>query len=312
MNIKNYFKNIDLLEIESFVDNKITEDLYIEFKTSNFPVRLEFDNKNFSKCISGFANSSGGIIIWGIKASKNKDGVDAASAIKPIKGLIKFENHLKRIEGKAVIPMIAGIEYRRIIKNDDEGFLLVYVPPSDRTPHMALYADKHYYKRSGDSFYVCEHFDIMDMLNRKKTPKLHVDLENEVISKVVRNNKEKIRYHGFVTIKNIGNVTAKNLYILVKVQKPFYIANFGIDGNGNRGMRMIKSKNGYNTYIGGSEVVIHPDFSYEVDKVVINEIGFDNEIADLKMEFKLYADNMEPITGEIIRTKKEILKKPCA
>ncbi len=312
MNIKNYFNSIDLLEIESFVENKITEDLYIEFKTSNFPVKSEFDNKNFSKCISGFANSSGGIIIWGIKASKNKDGIDAASNIKPIKGVIKFENHLKRIEGKSVIPMIPGIEYRRILKNDDEGFLLVYVPPSDRTPHMALYAGKHYYKRSGDSFYVCEHFDIMDMINRKRTPKLYVDLESEIIWKKVQNNKEKIRYHGFITIKNIGNVTAKNLFILVKVQSPFHIASYGIDGNGNRGMKMLRSNAGFNRYIGGSEIVIHPDFSYEVDKIVINEIGFDNETADLIMEFKLYADNMTPITGKIIRTKDEILKTPCA
>ena len=39
-------------------------------------------------------------------------------------------------------------------------------------------------------------------------------------------------------------------------------------------MKMIKN-DGYNKYLGGSEIVIHPEFSYEVDKVVINEIGFD-------------------------------------
>lgn len=313
MDIKNYFNNIDLLEIENFVNNKITEDLYTEFKTSNFPIKTEFDNKNFSKCISGFSNSSGGIIIWGIKASKNKDGIDAASDLKPIKGLIKFENHLKRIEGKSVIPIIDGIEYRRILINDNAGYLLVYIPPSDRAPHMALYADKHYYKRSGDSFYICEHFDIMDMLNRKMTPKLKVELGNEIIWKKKLNNKERIRYHGFITITNIGNVTAKNLYISIEVlSHPFHIASYGIDGNGNRGMKIIKSNAGFRRYIGGSEIVIHPDFSYEVDKVVLNEIGFDNEITDLKLEFKLYAENMTPLTGVIIRTKEEILKKPCA
>ena len=205
--------------------------------------------------------------------------------------------------------MIDGIEYRRIIKNEDKGFLLVYIPPSDRAPHMALYADKHYFKRSGDSFYICEHFDIIDMLNRKRSPKLQVGLENEAIWTEVQNSKERIRYNGYITIKNIGSITAKNLYISVKVHSPFHIARYGIDGNGSRGMKMIKN-DGYNKYLGGSEIVIHPEFSYEVDKVVINEIGFDNEIADLTMEFKLYADNMTPIIGEINRTKDEILKKP--
>ena len=185
MNLKEYFENIDLDEINRFIENRVTEDLYMDFKTANYPIELKFDNKNFSKCLSGFANSSGGLIIWGVKASKNKEGLDVAKELKPISDLIKFENHLKRIEGKSVVPVIEGIEYRSILSSKDTGFLVVFVPPSDRTPHMALYADKHYYKRSGDSFYICEHFDIMDMINRKRTPKLSVELRNEQIEQKI-------------------------------------------------------------------------------------------------------------------------------
>ncbi len=39
----------------------------------------------------------------------------------------------------------------------DQGFIKTFVPKSNDAPHMANYAEKHYYKRSGDSSYQAEH-----------------------------------------------------------------------------------------------------------------------------------------------------------
>jgi predicted HTH transcriptional regulator len=152
MNLKEYFDKIELKELESFVEEQIAEDLFLEFKTANFPKGIEFDKKNFSKCLSGFSNSSGGILIWGISAKEKKNKPDVANELKPIKDLIDFEIYLKKNEGNAVIPLIDGVEYKRVMTDENCGYLLVLIPPSDRSPHMALFSDKRYYKRSGDSF----------------------------------------------------------------------------------------------------------------------------------------------------------------
>lgn len=306
MNLKEYFENIDLDEINRFIENRVTEDLYMDFKTANYPIELKFDNKNFSKCLSGFANSSGGLIIWGVKASKNKEGLDVAKELKPISDLIKFENHLKRIEGKSVVPVIEGIEYRSILSSKDTGFLVVFVPPSDRTPHMALYADKHYYKRSGDSFYICEHFDIMDMINRKRTPKLSVELRNEQIEQKTKNNEVKYKYKSIFTINNVSQVSAKHLAVSLKVYPPFNIAKYGIDGNGHRGMNSLPTNEDFIKYNGGSELVLHPESFHEVDKIVLNEIGWDNYTSDLTLEYKVFAENMIPLSGKITRKSKDL------
>lgn len=307
MNIKEYFKNIDLAGIKEFVETQTPEDLNLDFKTANFPADLNFDNKNFSKCLSGFANSLGGLIIWGIKANKNKDGVDAANDLKPIKELLKFENHLKRIEGKSVVPIIEGIDYRKIEESKDNGYLIVYIPQSDRAPHMAQYADKHYYKRSGDSFYICEHFDIMDMLNRKTTPKLEVEINFEKIERKFIKDIERYRYEGIFCVKNIGQVSLRYLVVYLKVHNPFYISTCGIDGNCNRGMKMLPTKEAFKKYEGGTELVIHPDTYHEVDKIVINEIGMDSEISDLIIEYKVIAEGMKMATGMITKKRDELL-----
>ena len=307
MSIKEYFERIDLLEIHDLVLNQISEDIFLEFKTANFPIVTEFDKKNFSKVLSGFSNSSGGILIWGILAKQKKNKPDVAGELKPIPNLIDFETYLKKNEGNAVVPLIDGVEYRRIFEDKQSGYLLVFIPQSDRAPHMALFSDKRYYKRSGDSFYMCEHFDIIDMLNRKTNPKIEVEIKNENIRKSIKNNEDRYTYQGVFCVNNIGQVSLKHLVVFIKVQHPFYIADYGIDGNGNRGMKKIATKDLFTKYIGGSDLVVHPETYHEVDKIVLNEIGLDKSIDDLIIEYKVIAEGMKLFTGTIVKKKDDLI-----
>lgn len=312
MDLNEYFNRIDLTEIHDFVTNQVAEDIFLEFKTANYPQGIDFDKKNFSKCLSGFANSSGGILIWGISAKESKNNPDVANELKPIKDIIEFENYLKKNEGNAVIPLIEGIEYRRILENGQGGYLLVYIPSSERSPHMGLFADKRYFKRSGDSFYICEHFDIIDMLNRKTTPEITIELKNEKTIEEITNSKITYRYQSIFCVKNIGQVSIKNLVVYIKVNSPFHISNYGIDGNRNRGMKTMPTNEQFKKYISGNELVIHPETYHEVDKIVINETGEDKAIRDLIIDYKVVADDMRLQTGKIVRTEKELIENTSA
>ena len=87
--MEEYFAKIDLSEIERYIEESQEEHIALEFKTVNHPIyndgNKNDDKKNFSKVLSGFANSNGGIVIWGIKAQKNLSGQDVAKEKKPIK-----------------------------------------------------------------------------------------------------------------------------------------------------------------------------------------------------------------------------------
>jgi len=308
MNLKEYFENLDLEQVEEFVTNKREEDLHLDFKTANFPnIDTNYDMKNFSECLSGFSNSDGGLIIWGIKASKNSKGQDVAHDKKPIKELTKFSNHLKRNEGRATTPNIIGIDYKKFeINKNDEGYLVVFVPPSDRSPHMANLSEKHYYKRSGDSFYICEHFDIIDLIGRNKNPELKFELTPFTIEPVGGREKPYYNIKVNFAISNNTSIIAKYPKLEIIVNHPFQIWEFGLDGNRNSGLKRQFFKTFSSHYIGGADFVIYPENILEIDCLILPNFCDESNIEQLSIQYKLVCEDMKMITDTLIIEKEKI------
>jgi hypothetical protein len=300
MNLKDYFNSIKYTDIQSFIEDKKKEDIFFEFKTANYPDKVDFDKKNFSRCLSAFANSAGGIIVWGISTQSVHGKYDVASKLKPLTDLLGFESYLMKIEHDAIIPSIEGVEYRRIIENDNSGFLLVFVPPSSRAPHMALFADKRYYKRNADNCYVCEHFDIMDMLNRKTAPDLNVILKNVKIEDRYRFAKPVKSFEGIICVENISAVSAQHVYLSLNISTPFKVSTFALDGNGSPGMDRRNNSYVNVSYSGGYNVVIHPTMIYEIDKIVLREEVETQVIPELRIDYTIICEGMNLKTGQII------------
>ena len=69
-------------------------------------------------------------------------------------------------------PIVEGIRHKSLETNSGKGFAATLVPESVSGRHMAKLGEDRCYKRSGDSFYVMEHFDLEDMFGRRQKPKL--------------------------------------------------------------------------------------------------------------------------------------------
>jgi predicted HTH transcriptional regulator len=79
MDLEEWFETIELRDINEFMDSGEQEDLRLEFKSVNKPdLSHPDDRRNFARALSGFANTSGGIVVWGISAKKNSDEIDCA------------------------------------------------------------------------------------------------------------------------------------------------------------------------------------------------------------------------------------------
>lgn len=57
--------------IDEYIVNMQTEELFLDFKQAisigkNGTTLHKDDRKNLAKCISGFGNSEGGVVIWGL------------------------------------------------------------------------------------------------------------------------------------------------------------------------------------------------------------------------------------------------------
>ncbi len=87
---------------------------------------------------------------------------------------------------------------------------------------MAKLGEDRYYKRSGDSFYRMEHFDLEDMFGRRKKPKLALS------TRVLKGSEDINIYLG---IANMGRGSARAHTLRSQIPEPFRLSMSGLDGN---------------------------------------------------------------------------------
>jgi hypothetical protein len=302
MNLLETFTSLNLADLQEYVDTQQDENLFLDFKRVNRPdLTNSDDKKNLAKALSGFSNSSGGLIIWGVDARKNAQGIDCAWEMKPIQMVKRFLSRLNELTGLAVSPIVDGVQHRIIETDKDDGFVVTYIPESDSGPHMAKMGDDRYYKRSGDSFYRLEHFDLEDMFGRRPRPILDL---NTRITGTGLNSKI------IIGIKNIGRGSAKAPYIAFGVSPPFKLDLYGLDGNMHEGMKKLPHLGSDlpHRYGEGSNVVIHPGIIHEVASLHLGLVPKESQIptSDIVVEYEMAAEEFLLSKGSKIITLNEL------
>ncbi len=132
-------------------DSPFSEEEWLDFKGS--PQNERDARSIWSKALSGFANITEGLIVWGMDARKTKPrGIDAACGLKLLFDPAAFESRLRDWVRDATNPPVMGVEYRSYPGPTGEGFVICLIPESGYKPHSAEWADKQYYYRAGDDF----------------------------------------------------------------------------------------------------------------------------------------------------------------
>jgi len=313
MNLESRFLSLDLEKIEHYISSSQEENLHLEFKTlSDNPLGTSDDKKNYSSALSGFANSSGGLLIWGIVARKNDRGVDCAVDLKPIKAVDLLISRLNELEGDAVSPHIDGVQHKPIPLRDNEGFAVTYIPESISGPHMAKLGEYRYYKRSGDSFYKMEHFDIEDMFGRRKKPDL--SLSTRIRPSHTRQTPHYTEHDLiiYISVVNNGRGSAIAPFLSVRVNNPYHIYSYGVDGNRHFGLPELNRSRGsqYVPYGSSSDFYIHPGISIDVTAIKASIINVEpnlSQVKDLTIKYVLAADGVSTKEGEEIVSRDELI-----
>jgi hypothetical protein len=173
------FESIEgLVGIRQLVADRAKEDIHLEFKTKknrSVPDLDDSDGWQFSRALSGFANSDGGVLVWGVEADKE----ERASKLKPIAAAADFEGRLKKSLLNSVQPFVDDVRIESILEVDGSGsgYLKVLIPRSEKAPHRAMLANREYFRRSTEGFYRMEHFDLEDAFGRRPHPALVLILE---------------------------------------------------------------------------------------------------------------------------------------
>ena len=262
MNIFETFERLSIEHLREYIARGQEEHLYLDFKLlKDASLASSDDKRNLARALSGFGNSSGGLIIWGVEARKNNDGVDCATALKEIDRVTFLLSRLNELTGDGVDPTVQGVRHRIIPgTGDGKGFAVSLIPESDTGPHMAKLGEDRYYKRSGDSFYKMEHYDIADMFSRRRRPNL-------VVTEKIEGRGAEVSI--ILGLRNDGRATARAPYLAISCDGPFHRSEFGLDGNRNEGMPFLRfSNSGYPwCYGGGQEIALHPQMSRDVARL---------------------------------------------
>jgi hypothetical protein len=216
--------------IGEFLADRQVEELYLDFKRSadsgNGSRLNQIDRNNFAKAISGFGNSEGGILVWGVDASADVDGTDCARAQRPITNVRRFESWLQGAVSGCTLPPHPRVEHYAIDAGSENGFVVSLIQKSQLVPHQCV-TDYKYYMRAGSSFSPIPHSLIMGMMGRRPQPWVFynyvitagrvVDLPPAGSGQVLPTG---IRFELDLLLVNKGPGIARDLFANVKVTTP--------------------------------------------------------------------------------------------
>lgn len=159
--------NID--DITALIYNAAEESVHLDFKAAGSLSKDDKKKAEIAKDISAFANSDGGIIVYGIEEQEHK-----AHALSYIDGNTYTKEWLEQVIQDNIQRRIEGLEIFPIRDNGDitKSIYIVKIPRSSNTPHMS--ADKCYYKRNNFRSVKMEEYEVRDLFYREATPNLTI------------------------------------------------------------------------------------------------------------------------------------------
>ncbi len=263
------------------------------------------DKKNLAKAISGFANSGGGVLIWGIE--------DKSLKPKHITDVKDFVSWMLRLAAQATDPPVDGTE-GDWIPSDAEGtagFGLLYVPESLLPPHRVILKianiKDRYFQRSGESFIVASHAQLEDMFRRRPRPELSLSTDIAYVRRV------ELRFEALVilAIENRGRGVAKSPFLAVTVHEPYDISPHGVDEIGTLGLTPVPTRIRSREYRYGSsaDVVIHSGDSRDVTAVLININVTQPQyhVRDLVIDYRIAAEGVAPFEDQLVIRVQDLL-----
>ncbi len=141
--------------LEQLIASGEPEGPYLECKTSAEP-RLARDQRvHLATALSGFGNTAGGVVIWGISTTHHShSGLDVLTEIEPIGQCVRFRQQVDVAMPTLAYPALEGCSTKVLhpTAGATRGVALAYIPKTPSDPVQALFGEKRFYLRTGAEF----------------------------------------------------------------------------------------------------------------------------------------------------------------
>jgi len=155
--------NLTQDDLQSLIANSTPEDRHLDYK-SDLPGTLNQDTVNFLKDIVAFANTGGGVLLYGIEEQQDAEG-HATGLPSSLRGVGTNFNDLelrfRQMILNGVQPRIDGIEIAPVPLTNGSLVIAIDVPRSWNAPHVVSSGGHwRFYGRAGASNY---QMDVMEV-----------------------------------------------------------------------------------------------------------------------------------------------------
>lgn len=200
--------------VNDLIETKQPETEYLEFKGAG-KIQDKQVKELWSKNLSAFANTSGGVLIWGIDAKRMKDPdnegheFDGASGYNVAENSSAFIQLLKKVLLEACVEPVQGVDIRSV--TCEEGDVVVcLIPEGNHKPYRAELAGKQYFQRVGDNSVVIPHSILRSLFYPTTNAILELAME---IQPPFDSRTQSEPWKAFLYLTNQGTATARDLFV---------------------------------------------------------------------------------------------------
>jgi hypothetical protein len=204
-------------------ETKTFEDEQLDFKNGN-PREQDIDSI-WSKALGAFANSQGGVVIWGIQADRdNERKLDFAHSLAHVPDIYALKDRLTQKYRFLTDPPLARVEIVPIPLKDGakDGFVVCYVPEGKHKAYKSMKAKYPYYFRIGSDAVEISN----EWLRQLFAPQIYHKVSLQIsamktVPKILRVDGEEMAF-GYsdrwicVGIKNEGEYSLYEAVLIVK------------------------------------------------------------------------------------------------
>jgi hypothetical protein len=299
------------------IKDGIEEGRTLDYKAADALKKTDSKKNEISKDVSAFANSNGGVIIYGVREFDAPNKRHRPEKIDPVKRDEISKEWLEQIIQSKIQPKIEKIKITPIeVSKEDNTVIYIVEIPQSYTAHQA--AGHKYYKRYNFESVPMEDYEIRDVMNRGAHPELALDFEivkRKHYSILPNPHADQNKEYPYLKIRiiNKGRLLAKYVNYLMTLNKFMLEEKVGND------LKEIESKAGaiYVEYYGentirdylGKEGVIDKHGPSRFDPILPGMHSRSDELQlldDPLFSFKdeiiswtIYADNAPPMKGSI-------------
>jgi hypothetical protein len=272
-------------DVEELISNGESENLYIECKSPSGPKLNQDLQSTLAKAISGFSNTAGGIILWGVSTTKHAhSNLDILTQIEPIATCKLFEQQINKAIPSLTTPSITKTASRLLFKKgkDTRGVVVTYIPKSAGDPVQSN-KDSMFYFRSGDEFTLAPY----EMVKRLFAATDNPDLQLVILHRLTKRD-ENGKWTIPIAVENRSVAIAEHGKISILFKNPGSCEEITVTNISDLSELNAKEK----FFLGDMKDIIHRGITSIIGNIYIKMKGAKIPKRLLEFEVSLYANRM--------------------